>query len=158
LSSPPAPALRSPKGRNHTYPPLCCVAHANACSLPRRSEGGRPAGPRAAQEKRRLPPIQRGVGLGLIAAIGWLFMLSSAIIFRRYLGEIPNGRRRQSHGSRRAHTGSGVTPDRCRARIRCHLSVMLMTFPTIKHIGISLLASAGLAGLVIGTAMKSFRS
>jgi hypothetical protein len=35
---------------------------------------------------------------------------------------------------------------------------MLMTFPTIKHIGISLLASAGLAGLVIGTAMKSFRS
>jgi hypothetical protein len=35
------------------------------------------------------------------------------------------------------------------------LSIMLMTFPAIKHIGISLLASAGLAGLVIGTAMKS---
>jgi small-conductance mechanosensitive channel len=35
------------------------------------------------------------------------------------------------------------------------LSVMLMTFPTIKHIGMSLLASAGLAGLIVGMAMKS---
>jgi small-conductance mechanosensitive channel len=35
------------------------------------------------------------------------------------------------------------------------LSIMLMTFPTIKHIGMSLLASAGLAGLIVGMAMKS---
>lgn len=35
------------------------------------------------------------------------------------------------------------------------LSIMLMTFPAIKHIGVSLLASAGLAGLIVGMAMKS---
>jgi small-conductance mechanosensitive channel len=35
------------------------------------------------------------------------------------------------------------------------LSLMLMTFPEIRHISISLLASAGLAGLIMGTAMKS---
>jgi len=34
------------------------------------------------------------------------------------------------------------------------LAIMLMTFPAIKHIGVSLLASAGLAGLVVGMAMK----
>jgi small-conductance mechanosensitive channel len=35
------------------------------------------------------------------------------------------------------------------------LSIILMTFPAVKHIGMSLLASAGLAGLVVGMAMKS---
>jgi small-conductance mechanosensitive channel len=35
------------------------------------------------------------------------------------------------------------------------LSVALMTFPEVRHIGTSLLASAGLAGLVIGLAAKS---
>jgi hypothetical protein len=35
------------------------------------------------------------------------------------------------------------------------VSIMLMTFPAIKHIGMSLLASAGLAGLVVGMAMRS---
>jgi small-conductance mechanosensitive channel len=34
------------------------------------------------------------------------------------------------------------------------LAIMLMTFPAIKHIGGSLLASAGLATLVVGMAMK----
>jgi small-conductance mechanosensitive channel len=34
------------------------------------------------------------------------------------------------------------------------ISVALMTFPTIRQIGASLLASAGLAGLVIGMAMR----
>jgi len=34
------------------------------------------------------------------------------------------------------------------------LAIALMTFPAIRHIGASLLASAGLAGLVVGMAMR----
>src|ERR1700676_4791217 len=34
-------------------------------------------------------------------------------------------------------------------------SIMLMTFPAARHIGVSLLASAGLAGLVVGMAARS---
>ncbi len=34
------------------------------------------------------------------------------------------------------------------------LSIMLMTFPTIRHIGVSLLASAGVASFIVGMAMK----
>ncbi len=34
------------------------------------------------------------------------------------------------------------------------LAAALMTFPQIKHIGISVLASAGVASLVVGMAMK----
>jgi hypothetical protein len=35
------------------------------------------------------------------------------------------------------------------------LAIMLMTFPAVRHIGTSLLASAGLAGLVVGMAARS---
>jgi small-conductance mechanosensitive channel len=34
-------------------------------------------------------------------------------------------------------------------------SVMLMTFPSIRHLGVSLFASAGVAGLVVGLAARS---
>jgi len=34
-------------------------------------------------------------------------------------------------------------------------SVMLMTFPAVRHLGVSLLASAGLAGLIVGMAARS---
>jgi small-conductance mechanosensitive channel len=35
------------------------------------------------------------------------------------------------------------------------VAIMLMTFPAVQHIGVSLLASAGLAGLVVGVAARS---
>ena len=35
------------------------------------------------------------------------------------------------------------------------VSIMLMTFPAVRHIGTSLLASAGLAGLIVGMAARS---
>jgi small-conductance mechanosensitive channel len=35
------------------------------------------------------------------------------------------------------------------------VAIMLMTFPSIRQLGTSLLASAGIAGLVVGMAMKS---
>lgn len=99
--------------------------------------------------------VERIVGLALIAAIGWLVVVASSIIF-----DIISSRFRLD-------VADNLVARRTQTQIQMlhrivvvivsivTLSVMLMTFPAIKHIGISLLASAGLAGLVIGTAMKS---
>jgi len=102
-----------------------------------------------------LIPIERAIGLGLIAAIAWLVILATQIISdlisARYRKDLA-----QNLSARRVQTQIEVL-----RRIVVVIvvvvafSVMLMTFPTIKHIGMSLLASAGLAGLIVGMAMKS---
>jgi small-conductance mechanosensitive channel len=98
--------------------------------------------------------VERLAGLGLIASMGWAAMLFTGIVVdlisARFRSEV-----RDSEASRRIHTQLQMI-HRITAILVfiVTLSVMLMTFPEIKHVGISLLASAGLAGLVIGTAMK----
>jgi small-conductance mechanosensitive channel len=99
--------------------------------------------------------LERLVGLGLIGAIGWLVILFSSIVFdlmsARYRLDVED-----NLAARRTHTQIQMLHRIVVVLVSIvTLSVMLMTFPAIKHIGISLLASAGLAGLVIGTAMKS---
>lgn len=100
-------------------------------------------------------PMQRVVGLGLIAAAGWLAIVCSAVtidvVSARYRIDVED-----NLAARRVHTQVQVLHRIVVVVVVIlTLSVMLMTFPQIKHIGISLLASAGLAGLVLGTAMKS---
>jgi small-conductance mechanosensitive channel len=102
-----------------------------------------------------LLPIQRAVGLGLIAAGGWLAIVCSSVAFdvitARYQIDVAD-----NLAARRVHTQAKVLYRIAVVLIFIvTLAVMLMTFPQIKHLGISLLASAGLAGLVLGTAMKS---
>jgi small-conductance mechanosensitive channel len=106
-----------------------------------------------------LPPIAMSAlehitGLGLIAAIAWL-----AVLLIEILSDILTGRYRLDVAdnlvARRIQTQFQMV-----RRISVTLvvvvtvSLMLMTFPPIKHIGVSILASAGLASLVIGMAMK----
>lgn len=99
--------------------------------------------------------LQRVLGLGVIAAIGWVIILvvelaSDAIAFRYAIDVADN------LSARRIRTQTAVLN-----RIAVVLvllvtvSIMLMTFPAVRHIGISLLASAGLAGLVVGMAARS---
>ena len=100
-------------------------------------------------------PIERAVGLGLIAATAWLVILISHIvsdlIFARYRIDLAD-----NLSARRVHTQIEVLHRIVVVIVVVvALSIMLMTFPTIKHIGMSLLASAGLAGLIVGMAMKS---
>jgi small-conductance mechanosensitive channel len=102
-----------------------------------------------------LTPIVRAAGLGLIAATAWLVILISQII-----SDLISARYRidlvDNLSARRVHTQIEVLHRIVVAVVVViALSIMLMTFPTIKHIGMSLLASAGLAGLVVGMAMKS---
>jgi small-conductance mechanosensitive channel len=93
-------------------------------------------------------------GLGLIAAIAWLVMLlvdvTSDILSARYRVDIEDNltARRIQTQFQMLHRIMMVLV------IVVALSTMLMTFPVIKHIGMSLLASAGLVTLVVGMAMK----
>jgi small-conductance mechanosensitive channel len=98
--------------------------------------------------------LEHITGLGLIAAIAWLLTLfvdiTSDVLAERY----------------RIDTADNLVARRILTQFQMlrrivfvlvaivTLSIMLMTFPAIKHIGVSLLASAGLATLVVGMAMK----
>lgn len=106
-----------------------------------------------------LPPFAMGAlehitGLGLIAATAWLVILfidvTSDILAERYRIDVADNlvaRRIQTQFQMLRRIGVVLV-------VIVTLSVMLMTFPAIKHIGVSLLASAGLATLVVGMAMK----
>jgi small-conductance mechanosensitive channel len=98
--------------------------------------------------------LEHIAGLGLIAAVAWLAILliavTSDIMAGRYRIDVAD-----NLVARRIQTQFQVVH-----RIAIILvvvvavSIMLMTFPAIKHIGISILASAGVVSLVIGMAMK----
>lgn len=98
--------------------------------------------------------LEHIVGLGLIAAIAWLVILFSQIVSdilaARYRVDVPDNltARRIQTQFQMIHRIIVVLV------VIVTLSIMLMTIPAIKHIGVSLLASAGLAGLVVGMAMK----
>ncbi|HWG57834.1 MAG TPA: mechanosensitive ion channel domain-containing protein [Candidatus Acidoferrales bacterium] len=107
----------------------------------------------------KLPPagrtaVEHVLGLGLIAAIAWLVILCTDVlvdlIAARHKVDVADNLE-----ARRIHTQMGIL-HRIAVVIVIVITagIMLMTFPTIKHIGMSLLASAGLAGLVVGVAMK----
>jgi hypothetical protein len=98
--------------------------------------------------------LEHITGLGLIAAVAWLVTLlidvTSDVLTGRY----------------RIDTADNLVARRIQTQFQMlrrivfvlvaivTLAIMLMTFPAIKHIGVSLLASAGLATLVVGMAMK----
>lgn len=98
---------------------------------------------------------QHVTGVGLIAAIAWLIILFSEVTFdvlvARYRMDVAD-----NLVARKVQTQLRVLH-----RIVTFVvmvvaaAIMLMTFPDIRQIGTSLLASAGLAGLIIGMAMRS---
>ena len=94
-------------------------------------------------------------GLGLIATIAWLVILliqiASDFLDARYRTDVAD-----NLAARRIHTQFqmlrrivviGV--------VVVTVGIMLMTFPGVRQIGEGILASAGLASLVVGMAMKS---
>lgn len=98
--------------------------------------------------------LEHVTGVGLIAAIAWLIILGSEItsdiLASRYRVDVADNLL-----ARRIQTQFSILHRIVVVLVSLvALSIMLMTFPAIKHIGMSLLASAGLAGLVVGLAMK----
>lgn len=103
---------------------------------------------------RVMDALEHIVGLGLIAATAWLVILivevTSDIVTGRYRVDVKDNltARRIQTQFRILHRIIVVLV------VIVTLAIMLMTFPAIRHIGESVLASAGLASLIVGLAMK----
>lgn len=106
-----------------------------------------------------LPPnitdaLEHVAGLALIASVAWLAVAllrvgEEALAVRYRMDEPDNlaARRVQTQIHMLRRIASGVI-------FVLAASFMLMSFPAIRHVGISLLASAGLAGIVAGLAAR----
>lgn len=101
-----------------------------------------------------LNPLQHALGLGLIASVAWVVILlidvfADTISAKYEIGVVDN------LDARRIRTQTQVLRRILIVVVTLiALGIMLMTFPAIRTLGTSLVASAGLAGLVIGMAMR----
>jgi small-conductance mechanosensitive channel len=106
-----------------------------------------------------LPPgaediVRHTLGVALIAATAWLLMALFSVVddlvAERFPIDVADNLRARSV----------LTQIRVLRRVAIvivttiTMAIILMTFPTIRHIGDSILASAGLAGLIIGLAAR----
>jgi small-conductance mechanosensitive channel len=99
--------------------------------------------------------LRRLVGLGVIASVAWSLILLTEVlgdtVFARHRVDISD-----NLAARRIRTQIAVLQRIFNiVVIVITVGFMLMTFPEIHQLGTSLLASAGLAGLIIGMAMRS---
>jgi hypothetical protein len=102
--------------------------------------------------------IRHGVVLGLIAAAAWLAVSLTAVfddvVFSKFRIDT-----RDNLAARQVRTRTYVLRRVIVIGITVFaLSVMLMTFPAIRNVGLSLFASAGVAGLAIGMAARPMLS
>jgi small-conductance mechanosensitive channel len=106
-----------------------------------------------------LPPrlmsaLEHIVGLGLIATMAWLAILliqiTADLLAARYRIDVEDNllARRVQTQFQMVHRIAVILV------VVVTIAVMLMTFPAIKHIGVSILASAGLVSLIVGVSMK----
>lgn len=101
-----------------------------------------------------IDPVRDVTGIALIAALTWLSVRSAAAIGEAIIRAHPLDSADNLH-ARRIHTQARVL-----ARSVMILIVIvgtggaLMTFPNVRQVGASLLASAGVAGLVAGIAAR----
>lgn len=103
---------------------------------------------------RIMTPTQHAVGILLILVIAWLVILVSHVISdvvtARYRVDVADNLL-----ARKVETQLSVLHRVVAVVVTLvAVAIILMTFPAIRSIGASLLASAGLAGLVVGVAMK----
>lgn len=99
-------------------------------------------------------PAEHGVVLSVIASLTWL-VVALSYTFEDLVEVVLNPDQRDNLEARRARTrvgvlrriGAGLT-------IFVAVAVMLMTFPAVRHLGVSLLASAGIVGVVAGLAAQ----
>lgn len=99
-------------------------------------------------------PAEHVVGLALIASVAWIFILLteiiSDIIASRYRMDVSD-----NLAARRIRTQTVVLRRIVQLLIIVlTIGIMLLTIPGVRAIGTSVLASAGVVGIVIGMAMK----
>jgi small-conductance mechanosensitive channel len=99
--------------------------------------------------------VRHVVALGVIASVGWVIILLAEVFadaaYARYRVDIDD-----NLTARRIRTQITVLQRIFSLLvIIITVAIILMTFPEIHQLGTSLLASAGIAGIVAGMAMKS---
>ncbi len=101
-----------------------------------------------------LEDVRHVVGLGMIGASAWL-AISLTEVFDDFISSKFKIDVSDNLLARRVHTRTRlIRRIAVIAIIIVAVSAMLMTFPGIRHIGISLFASAGIAGLIAGMAAR----
>ncbi len=101
-----------------------------------------------------LEGMRHAVALGMIAAIAWL-AISLTAVFDDFISSKFKIDVSDNLLARRVHTRTRLI--RRIASIAILIvaaSAMIMTFPSVRHFGISLFASAGVAGLIVGIAAR----
>ena len=98
--------------------------------------------------------VRRAIGLVLIAAFGWMLAgaarMLRGLVEARYDVTVADNLR-----ARRVRTRAGILYRIALAIIAVLvICLMLMSFPSVRHVGLTLFASAGLAGLAIGAAAQ----
>ncbi len=104
--------------------------------------------------ERTLQNLRHGLGIVLIAAIGWLLIsllnVFSDVLIVRFPVDVQDNLR-----ARRIQTQVSVLQRVMYVVIVfITIAIILMTFPTVRHLGESLFASAGIAALVAGLAAR----
>ncbi len=99
--------------------------------------------------------LQHMLGLGVIASVGWgvilLVQVLGDAVYARYTIDVDD-----NLVARRIRTQTLVLQRTAVVVVTVvTVAIVLMTFPAVRHIGTSLLASAGLAGLIVGMAARS---
>ncbi|MFJ9518673.1 mechanosensitive ion channel family protein [Kitasatospora sp. NPDC101801] len=98
--------------------------------------------------------VRHGLVLLCVAACAWLAARLVALLIDT--GVRLSVRRQDAGRIRRARTQAGMLRRVCQAVIAVvAFAAMLMTFPAVRTLGASLLASAGLIGVVAGVAAQS---
>jgi small-conductance mechanosensitive channel len=99
-------------------------------------------------------PIGHLLALAMIAVVGWsvvaLTEIVTDVVSTKYRIDVPDNLE-----ARRIQTQLQLLRRVTMVVVSIVvLSVMLMTFPSVRHLGVSLFASAGIAGLVVGMAAR----
>jgi small-conductance mechanosensitive channel len=98
--------------------------------------------------------VRHGIGVALIAALTWLIIrvisVTDDVILARYRVDVSDNLQ-----ARRVHTQTRVLSRTLMIIVAVvGFAAAVMTFPAVRQFGASLLASAGIAGLVIGFAAR----
>jgi small-conductance mechanosensitive channel len=101
-----------------------------------------------------LEGLRHAIALGMITALAWLAINLTAVfdvfISTKFKIDVSDNLL-----ARRVHTKTSlIRRVAITAIVIIAVSAMIMTFPSIRHIGISLFASAGVAGLIAGMAAR----
>ncbi|HVB98960.1 MAG TPA: mechanosensitive ion channel domain-containing protein [Candidatus Dormibacteraeota bacterium] len=100
-------------------------------------------------------PARHIAGLGLIASAAWLLIALLSVVDDAVALKFPVDVK-DNLSARRVQTQVRVLQRIVVVVVAIvTTSIMLMTFPSIRQLGTSLLASAGLAGLIVGLAARS---